>query len=188
MKQERGLGSITTILLLIVILAIVGVALYVLGQQYSKETMETAKTEMLAVQGKVKMVARENVMDKEGHPLLGELLEGQEETDWVKKLVEEKKIPETKGMYKMTQKELGILELDTIQLQEGEYFLVNYEQKEVYFYERQPNASYKWYQLTQLLEAEEMLQNTEEKNTEENNGEENKTEEAQVEEQETTEE
>lgn len=167
MKQERGLGSITTILLLIVIVAIVGVVLYVLGQQYRKETVETAKTEMLAVQGKVKMVARENVMDKEAHPLLGELLEGQEETDWVKNLLEEKKIPETKGMYKVTQRELGILELNTIQLEEGEYFLVNYEQEEVYFYERQSNASYKWYQLTQLLEAEETLQTTEENTIEE---------------------
>jgi len=164
MKQEKGLGSIMTILLLIVILVIVGVALYFIQKQYSKETVETAKTEMLAVQGKVKMVARENVMDKEGHPLLGELLEGQEETDWVKSLLEEKVIPETKGMYKVTQKELGILQLDTISLQEGEYFLVNYEKEEVYFYERQPNASYKWYQLTQLLEADK----TEGNKTEEN--------------------
>jgi len=166
MKQEKGLGSMMTILLLIVILMVVGAALCVLQKQYKEEIVETAKTEMLAVQGKMKMVAQENVIDKEAHPLVGEALEGQEETDWVKTLLEEQKIPETKGMYKLVQQDLEAMELTTISLQEGEYFVVNYEKEEVYFCEKQPNASYTWYQLTQLL-AEE-LQPTEENQTEEN--------------------
>ncbi len=164
MRQEQGLGKIMTILFLVIILLTIGVSVYFLQTQYHAETVETAKTEMLALQGKVKMVARENVMDKEGHPLLGELLEGQEETEWVKTLVQEGIIPATTGMYKVTQKELGILELNTITLEEGEYFLVNYEQAEVYFYAKQDKGSYTWYQLSDLLklEQEEMVNPTEE--------------------------
>lgn len=161
MRQEQGLGRIMTILFLVIILLAIGASMYFLQTQYHAETVETAKTEMLALQGKVKMVARENVMDKEGHPLLGELLEGQEETEWVKTLVQEGIIPATTGIYKVTQTELGILELNTITLEEGEYFLVNYEEAEVYFYAKQDKESYTWYQLSALLKTElEETENT----------------------------
>ena len=59
MKDEKGLTYIATIILVIIIIAFaIGVILYI-QQQYRNEESETIKTNMLAIQGKAKMVAEE---------------------------------------------------------------------------------------------------------------------------------
>lgn len=59
MKDEKGLTYVATIILVIIIIAFaIGVILYI-QQQYRNEESETIKTNMLAIQGKAKMVAEE---------------------------------------------------------------------------------------------------------------------------------
>ncbi len=59
MKDEKGLTYVATIILVIIMIAFaIGVILYI-QQQYRNEESETIKTNMLAIQGKAKMVAEE---------------------------------------------------------------------------------------------------------------------------------
>ena len=168
MKQEKGIGHIMTILLILVILFFVVGAFYIFHKQYNKENIETIKTDMLALQGKINIVQQEHMINEEEYPLLGETLEGKEEEEWVKALLDEKVIVQTKGVYKISNEELQQMELPNLKLEEQEYFLVEYENKEIYYYKQNLDGNYKMYQLSELVENENIPKILEENEAEEN--------------------
>ena len=57
MKKENGLTHMTTIFLVIIILVLILVAVRFVELQYKNEESETIKTNMLAIQGKAKIIA-----------------------------------------------------------------------------------------------------------------------------------
>ena len=110
MKDEKGLTYIATIFLVIIIIAFaIGVILYI-QQQYRNEESETIKTNMLAIQGKAKMVAEEEkALKKE---LIG-----------TKILIEQQ-----------DQKVKDFLKSQNIEIEENsKYYIVNYDNMEVLY-------------------------------------------------------
>ena len=89
MKKENGLTHMTTIFLVIIILVLILVAVRFVELQYKNEESETIKTNMLAIQGKAKIIAEEEkALKKE---LAGIKISDKKEEENIKKLLEQQK-------------------------------------------------------------------------------------------------
>ena len=87
MKKENGLTHMTTIFLVIIILVLILVAVRFVELQYKNEESETIKTNMLAIQGKAKIIAEEEkALKKE---LAGIKISDKKEEENIKKLLEQ---------------------------------------------------------------------------------------------------
>ena len=116
MKDEKGLTYIATIILVIIIIAFaIGVILYI-QQQYRNEESETIKTNMLAIQGKAKMVAEEEKALKK---------------DFLKS--QNIEIEENSKYYILKKEDLTTMGLSNINIEPNEYYIVNYDNMEVLY-------------------------------------------------------
>lgn len=134
MKSEKGLGLIGTIFLVIVITVLVFAAVYFFRIQYSKESLESMKTNMLSVQAKVKTIERDYILSKKEEDLKGTPLKDMQE-DEVMKVFLEKNVMETEKegskYYVLNQENLHEMELNKIVLPENNYYIVDYTSHEV---------------------------------------------------------
>lgn len=124
--------------------------------------MENLKTDMLLVQGKIKVIEQENEMNKEENPLKGLKVSENLENEKVKSLIENKVInPEDENFdnyYIINSETLNELKLqDNLK---GEYYIVNYKTYEIIYSKGIEIENEMHYSLTEILEHTE---NTEER-------------------------
>lgn len=132
MKDEKGLTYIATIILVIIIIAFaIGVILYI-QQQYRNEESETIKTNMLAIQGKAKMVAEEKALKKE---LIGTKILIEQQDQKVKDFLKSQniEIEENSKYYILKKEDLTTMGLSNINIEPNEYYIVNYDNMEVLY-------------------------------------------------------
>ena len=133
MKDEKGLTYIATIILVIIIIAFaIGVILYI-QQQYRNEESETIKTNMLAIQGKAKMVAEEEkALKKE---LIGTKILIEQQDQKVKDFLKSQnvEIEENSKYYILKKEDLTTMGLSNINIEPNEYYIVNYDNMEVLY-------------------------------------------------------
>ena len=127
MKDEKGLTYVATIILVIIIIAFaIGVILYI-QQQYRNEESETIKTNMLAIQGKAKMVAEEEkALKKE---LIGTKILIEQQDQKVKDFLKSQniEIEENSKYYILKKEDLTTMGLSNINIEPNEYYIVNYD-------------------------------------------------------------
>lgn len=133
MKKENGLTHMTTIFLVIIILVLILVAVRFVELQYKNEESETIKTNMLAIQGKAKIIAEEEkALKKE---LAGIKISDKKEEENIKKLLEQQNITidENSKYYVLDKENLKEIGLGSIELESDQYYIVNYDNLEILY-------------------------------------------------------
>lgn len=133
MKKENGLTHMTTIFLVIIILVLILVAVRFVELQYKNEESETIKTNMLAIQGKAKIIAEEEkALKKE---LAGIKISDKKEEENIKKLLEQQNITidENSKYYVLDKENLNAIGLGNIELELDQYYIVNYDNLEILY-------------------------------------------------------
>ena len=163
MKDEKGLTYIATIILVIIIIAFaIGVILYI-QQQYRNEESETIKTNMLAIQGKAKMVAEEEkALKKE---LIGTKILIEQQDQKVKDFLKSQniEIEENSKYYILKKEDLTTMGLSNINIEPNEYYIVNYDNMEVLYTKGikvGDNEYYKLSDFNNLSDEKEIVKDT----------------------------
>lgn len=133
MKKENGLTHMTTIFLVIILLVLILVAVRFVELQYKNEESETIKTNMLAIQGKAKIIAEEEkALKKE---LAGIKISDKKEEENIKKLLEQQNITidENSKYYVLDKENLKEIGLGNIELESDQYYIVNYDNLEILY-------------------------------------------------------
>ena len=161
MKKENGLTHMTTIFLVIIILVLILVAVRFVELQYKNEESETIKTNMLAIQGKAKIIAEEEkALKKE---LAGIKISDKKEEENIKKLLEQQNITidENSKYYVLDKENLKEIGLGNIELESDQYYIVNYDNLEILYTKGDQigdNILYKLSDFNKLNEEKEFVE------------------------------
>lgn len=161
MKSQKGMGHLTLILCIVIVLIAIISVVYYIGLKLQEEKMENYKTDMLLIQSKVKILSQESTIQKKEELLKGKKVIDNLEEGIVKNLLENKIISQEETSFqkyyileKITLEEMG---LNTISLEEGCY-VVNYDTDEIIYskgIEIKGNIYYKLSDLQKLSEETE---------------------------------
>lgn len=179
MKKQNGMSYIMLILWIIVIIAVGVIGVRLLSNESKKRKIENIATDMLLVQGKIKVISQENEMNEEESPLIGKKLSENLEDTKVKNLIDKKIITEegeALEKYYIIDSE-AIITLNLEDNLNGEYYIVNYETYEIIYSKGIEFENEMHYTLTELLEhrdkeeaiSDENIENVNEEVTEQVN-------------------
>ncbi len=136
MKSEKGMTLVTTAILVIVIATLVFAFVYYARLQMAKESLQDLKTDMLLIQAKVSTIEGEYTLNKKDDVLKGIKLSEMQEDETIKQFLEKSIIDANekgKQYYVLNNDNLSELGLNKIILEEGNYYIVEYTTKEVYY-------------------------------------------------------
>ena len=155
MKNQKGMGQIMLILCVIVIIAIIVGIIYFLTTKLQEEKKQNYETDMLLIQGRIKIIAQEATIQKKDELLKGRKLEENTEEEKIKKLLENNIISKEEENFskyyileKQTLEEMG---LSNINLNNG-YYIVNYETDEIIYSKVIKIEQNTYYKLSELKE------------------------------------
>ena len=120
LKKEDGLTYIAMIFIIVLIALIVFAVIYFARMQISKENLETLKTNLLLIQGKVELVSQHVDMKEKDAKLTGTKLADMKEDEVIKSFLEKQIIDsESKDsdFYVLKEQDLKDLELSNIQME-----------------------------------------------------------------------
>lgn len=162
MKNQTGMGHLMLILCIVIIVFIVGTMVYMTQKVWQKETIETYETDMLLIQGKVKVLSQEATIQKNEELLKGKKIEENIEQEQIKILLENNVISKEEASFskyyiveKETLQEMG---LHKIKLESG-YYIVNYDTDEVIYSEGVKVGDKIYYKLSELKLQKEQGEN-----------------------------
>lgn len=153
MKNQKGMGQIMLILCIIIIIVVIVGIIYFALEGLLKEKMETYETDMLLIQGKVKVLSQEAIIQKNEEVLKGKKLEDNIEEEKIKELLEKQVISQEESNFskyyiieKETLEEIG---LQNINLKKG-FYIVNYDTDEIIYSEGVKIGENTYYKLSEL--------------------------------------
>ena len=165
MKSQKGMGHLMLIICIAIILAFIVGIIYLVRETIKKEKVETYQTNMLLIQGKVKVMANEYTVQKKEELLKGRKVEEAIEEEQIKYLLENNIISQEETSfskyYILEQSHLDEMGLDNIKLKEG-YFIVNYDTYEIIYSNGIKVGKYTYYKLSELKEINKQEENIEE--------------------------
>jgi len=100
MKSEKGMTYIMMLLCIVIIIVIIGGISYFAQEKYQEEELETLKTDLITLQGKIRILSQEVTMKKEAVSYIGKSLSEDLEDESIKKLIDEKVITSESEEYK----------------------------------------------------------------------------------------
>ena len=164
MKKENGMSHITLIFWIAIILVVCVMGTKILLKETENRQVENLTTDMLLLQGKIKVIAQANEMNKEEHPLIGRKLTENLEDEKVKYLIDNKVITEEgealENYYIIDSENLKSLNLeDNLN---GEYYIVNYKTYEIIHSTGVELHDQMHYTLTELIEHRDMIEKSKE--------------------------
>lgn len=133
MKKENGMGLVALVLIVIAIIAIVIVAVFFTNEQVVDNSLENVKTDMLLIQGKLKIIEGSVEVNSKENTLKGSKLADLKESDEQVKEILAQNILGEKGeeYYRLGRTELDDMGLNSVELKENQYYFVHYTDKEV---------------------------------------------------------
>lgn len=166
MKSEKGMSHIATIICAIILIVIVIVGIKIFLNKNDDRIVTNFKTDMLILQGKIKVISQENEMNGEEHPLIGKKLADNLEDEKVKELLEKGIINQDEEYfdnYYIIDSQTLLSELNLWDSLKGEYYIVNYESYAVIYSKGVEVKGVVKYSLKELLEddVQEEQENTE---------------------------
>ena len=170
MKNQNGMGHLMLIIcIVIIILFIVGI-INIINENVEKEKIETYQTDMLLIQGKVKVLSQEATIQKNEEILKGRKLADNLEDEQVKKLLENNIISQEETSfakyYILEKSNLEEIGLKNIELKEG-YYIVNYDTDEIIYSKGIKIGKETYYKLSQIEEINKVEENQEQAANEE---------------------
>lgn len=164
MKNEKGMGHLMLILCIICIIFIAVGAIYVSYHLLENQVIETYKTDMLLIQGKVKVLSEEAIVQKNEALLVGRKITDCLEIEEIKTLLEKGIISQDEenfeNYYVLEKVNLEEMQLPTIRLEKG-YYVVNYNTDEIIYSEGMKKGKDRYYQLSELEQLEQNKENQE---------------------------
>lgn len=164
MKSQKGMGHLTLILCIaIIILFIIGI-ISVVKNNIEKEKLETLETNMLLIQGKVKVISQESKIQKKEELLKGRKLSDSIEEEAIKVLLDNNIILQEETSfskyYILDKSHLDEMGLEDIKVEEG-YYIVNYDTDEIIYAKGIKIGKEIYYKLSELEEKKKEKENEE---------------------------
>lgn len=154
MKKENGMGHIMLIFCIIAIIAIIIFSVKIYLNESKQRTIENLITDMLLLQGKVKVIAQENEMNEEEHSLIGIQVKDNMENENVQQVLKVNNINEEtenfESYYIIDSENLNDLKLNNNL--DGEFYIVNYKNYEIIYSKGIEIDEGMHYSLNKLLE------------------------------------
>ena len=165
MKKENGMSHITLVFWIAIIIVVCVMGVKILLKETENREVENLTTDMLLLQGKIKVISQTNEMNKEEHPLIGRKLTENLEDEKVKYLIDNNVITEEaealENYYIIDTENLKTLNLeDNLN---GEYYIVNYKTYEVIHSKGMELHEQMHYTLTELIEHRDMMEKSKNK-------------------------
>ena len=165
MKSQKGMGHLMLIICIAIILVFIIGIIYLVRETIKKEKVETYQTNMLLIQGKVKVISNEATIQKNEELLKGRKVAEAIEEEQIKKLLENNIISQEETSfskyYILEQEHLDEIGLDNIKLKEG-YFIVNYDTDEIIYSNGIKVGKDIYYKLSELENLNKQEENIEE--------------------------
>ena len=132
MKDEKGLGYIQMIIIIVIIAILVGGAVYFVRVKHNESYIETIKTNMLTVRWKAESFVNSKKAAKEDVTYIGTKASELKDNLEIKKLFDNGILNDENAekYYVLTDENMAELKLD-ITNEEGSYYLINYENYDV---------------------------------------------------------
>lgn len=158
MKSQKGMGHLMLIICIAIIMLFVVGIIYILRENIQKEKLETYQTDMLLIQGKVKVISQEATIQKNEELLKGRKLSDSLEEEQVKNLLENNVISQEETSfskyYILEKSHLEEMGLNNIKLEE-DYYIVNYDTDEIIFSRGIKIGKETFYKLSELQNKHE---------------------------------
>ena len=137
MKNQRGMSQITLVISIIIIIVIAVLGFNITKKMLERRNVENYKTNMLLLQGKVKVISKEFVMKKEDEEILeGKKVSENLEREDIKELLQKEIISQEdesfERIYIIENDDLERIGLSNIKLKDG-YYIVNYNTDEIIY-------------------------------------------------------
>lgn len=137
MKNQRGMSQITLVISIIIIIVIAVLGFNITKKMLERRNVENYKTNMLLLQGKVKVISKEFVMKKEDEEILeGKKVSENLEREDIKELLQKGIISQEdesfERIYIIENEDLERIGLSDIKLKDG-YYIVNYNTDEIIY-------------------------------------------------------
>ena len=161
-KDTKGITLLALIITIVILAIITGVSLNIGGKLFNNVNLQTLDTNMLLIQAKVKVISEKNNFD-ENTVLKGSKVADISNDADINKLKNEGVISETEENYQSyylwNQDILNEEGLDSIKLDKGEKYIVNYETEEILYipgYKHSDDKTY--YKLSDLIKIQEEME------------------------------
>lgn len=157
MKSQKGMGLLMLIICIaIIILFVIGI-IYILRETIQKEEIQTTQTDMLLIQGKIKVISKEATIQKNEGLLKGRKLSEAIEEEQVKKLIENNIISQEESSfskyYILEQSHLDEIHLK-VKIEDG-YYIVNYDTYEIIYSKGITLEENTLYKLSEIIKQNE---------------------------------
>ena len=170
MENQKGMGHITTMISIVIIALLVIGILYYTKSEVQDQKVQNYETDMLLIQGKVKVLSQESNIQKQEELLKGKKVSDNLEDEEIAKLLENNVISQEEedfSKYYILEKEnLEEMGLSAIELDEG-YYIVNYKTYEIIYSNGFTIKENTFYKLSEL-QAYKIEENKEKDSQEEN--------------------
>lgn len=132
MKNEKGMGVITLILCVLLIIAVIVLFFHFTKRTVTDNGLETIKTNMLKIQSKIKMIDGSVKMNAEENSFKGTKVSELKDDPEIKHMIENGVFgEEVDEYYRLGREELDEMGLNSIPLKENQYYFVHYGMKDV---------------------------------------------------------
>lgn len=132
MKNEKGMGVITLILCVLLIIAVIILFFHFTKRTVTDNGLETIKTNMLKIQSKIKMIDGSVKMNAEENSFKGTKVSELKDDPEIKRMIENGVFgEEVDEYYRLGREELDEMDLNSIPLKENQYYFVHYGMKDV---------------------------------------------------------
>lgn len=179
MKSQKGMGHLTTILSIVIIILIISGITHYVKDEMQEGKIQNYETDMLLIQGKVKVLSQESTIKKNEELLKGKKVEENLEDEEIKSLLENNIISQGEEKfskyYILEQENINEIGLNNVELDKGHY-IVNYATYEIIYSKGINIEGNIYYKLSEIQEQtkhkeeqipqEELAQNEESELTE----------------------
>ncbi len=164
MKKQNAMSLIGVIIAIIFIIMIICGAIYFTMEQFEKSRIENVKTNMLLVQGKIKVLQESSVAKKDESILKGKKVADNAENEKVKEMLEKGVISTQDESYDkyyiVDQDTLTQMQIEGIVFGEGNFYIVNYATNEILWTQGITIDGVTYYKLSDLEKLDETTANT----------------------------
>ena len=164
MKKQNAMSLIGVIIAITFIIMIICGAIYFTMEQFEKSRIENVKTNMLLVQGKIKVLQESSVAKKDESILKGKKVADNAENEKVKEMLEKGVISTQDESYDkyyiVDQDTLTQMQIEGIVFGEGNFYIVNYATNEILWTQGITIDGVTYYKLSDLEKLDETTTNT----------------------------
>lgn len=162
MKSQNGMSHIAWILAIVVIIGLVLCALFFSKTKLEDEVLKMYETDMLLIQGKVKVLSKEAIVKGNDDGLKGKKIEENLEDETIKKLLEDgvisKEEKDFSKYYIIDKQTLDEMGLTDVKIRDG-FYIVNYNTDEIIYAKGITIENNTYYKLTEIKEANSKKEN-----------------------------